>query len=475
MKLSCLPSLSPLSCSHLFLLQPMETKVFTPSSKTIPEKDETVAEQKSVNHNNASQASPQLSFASASKPEETAQPKQPTMSAILSGSIKRTPPATPGQALLQQIQQQQSNAQQNSNLNQYNLSQYSKQATESIKSLVGLSPNIISNDLISSNEHSLDSNLSQVQKQQQQPTVQTNQQNRLKVQNQRSKIPESAVEMPSNDPISNLSVHFGSLEFGTNFSIGGANDSNLFDSVAQNASSKQQQQDTKNLNLLSNDNSANANASYRSANANQQANKSMLQTSVFTQSLNEPNLNSDHRNDKQLNANYSANKQQHMERKNEYMNMSSYKQSYTNDNAYSSAYQSSAPVAPNVGYYSSASQVTPFGNSGPASQSLMAGNAYNATYNNASGNSANTQNVSKIRDMDNSVSQQQVAANSVTASNKPYDAASSVGTSLSLMANSTVTTNVLKNTLSASMFIVIFLFLTTLILTGILISRQRSS
>src|SRR5699024_10458518 len=116
----------------------------------------------------------------------------------------------------------------------------------------------------------------------------------------------------------------------------------------------------------------------------------------------------------------------------------SYKQSYTNDNVYSSAYQS-APIAPNVGYYSSASQVTPFGNSGPVSQSLMAGNAYNSTYNNASGNSANTQNVSKIRDIDNSVSQQQAAASSATASNKPYDAAPSVGTSLSLMSNSTVT------------------------------------
>ena len=434
----------------------METKVFTPSTKTISEKDELIAEQnKSVNHN-TSQASPQLSFVTSNKGEESAQPQQPTMSAILSGSVKRPTPATAGQALLQQIQQQSSAPQ---NLNQYNLSQYSKQATESIKSLVGLSSgNIISNELISSNDHQqshqLENNSTHVPKQPIQ-SLNQQQQSRLKVQNQRSsKIPETAVEMPSNDPISNLSVHFGSLEFGTNsFSIG-ANDSNLFDSVTQNTNSKQE---GKNMPLLSSNNDTTSNSNYRSSNSNvvTQANKSILQSSVLSQGLNDSILTADHRNDKPLNSNvYSSNKQQ-MERKNDYMSNMAYKQSYaSNENAYSSAYQASVPAS-NVGYYSNTNQ--PFGNSGPASQSLMASNAYGSTYNsnNVSANATNnSQHVSKIRDIDNSVSQQQVIASSASASNKPYDA-SGVGTgSLSLMSNSTVTTNVLKNTLSASMFTV---------------------
>ena len=410
----------------------METKVFTPSTKPIAEKEESIVDQnKSINHN-TSQNNSQLSFISPKNNETT----PPTMSAILSGNIKRSSAATPGQALLQQIQQ--SSTSQNPNLNQYSLSQYSKQATESIKSLVGLSSNIIHNDLITPNDH-LDNNLTQVSKQ----PSQAQNQNRLKVQNNsRSKIPESAVEMPSNDPISNLSINFGSLEFGANnFTLGNSNDQSLFDSVNQNV--KQE----KNLSLLSSDAATGSN--FRAPNSSvNQSNKSMLQGSVLPQALNDSILNSDHRNEKSLSVNnYNTNKQQLDRTKNDlcYVNMT-YKQSYpSNDNSYSSTYPTSIPS--NVGYYSNVNQITPFGNAGPVSQSLMATNPYNSSYNNAS-IASNTQNVAKIRDIDNSVAQQQVSS-SASATSKPYDT-QSVGTTLSLMSNSTVTTNVLKNTLSAS-------------------------
>ncbi|KAJ6219150.1 hypothetical protein RDWZM_004962 [Blomia tropicalis] len=418
---------------------PMETKVFTPSTKTIPEKDETIDQNKSINHNNS-----QLPFIQPNKNEENA---PPTMSAILSGNLKRQS-ANAGQALLQQIQQ--SSAPQNSNLNQYSLSQYSKQATESIKSLVGLSSNnIISNDLIPSNEHSLDNNLPQVSKTQTQVPNQHNRRPNVPNSQRASKIPESAVEMPSSDPISNLSVHFGSLEFGSNsFSIGSNDTTNLFDTVGANTNVKP---DGKNISLLSSNTDSNnsSNANFRSANTNaNQANKSMLQGTVLPhQSLNDTILSGDHRNDKSLNANsYSASKQQ-MDRKNDYISNVAYKASYgtNNENAYSSAYPASLPS--NL-YYSNTNQMTAFGNAGPGSQSLMANHGYNSTYN-ASVNMANSQNVSKIRDIDNNV-QQQVSVSSVSSTSKPYDASTTVGSSLSLMSNSTVTTNVLKNTLSAS-------------------------
>lgn len=400
----------------------METKVFTPSTKVMPEKDEVLSEpNKALNHNTSTASMPTYM---SNKNEGNS---QPTMSAILTGNIKRTSPATAGQALLQQIQQQ-SSASQNSNLNQYSLSQYSKQATESIKSLVGLSSNnIISGDMMSSNEHSLDNNLSQASKQ----SSQTSNQNRMKVQNTRtSKIPDSAVEMPSNDPIKNLELHFGSLEFGNNsFPLSSA-DSNIFDAVNQNSSKKVD----KSI-LPQSNNSTSSNSNFRTANSNNaNNNKPILQNPVIPQSLNDSLLNADHRNEKSLNSNHYNPGKPTLDRKtNDYM---SYKPYSGNDNSYS-AY----PSTTNVAYYSNTNQAIPFGMStSVVTQSLIGNNVYSSTYN------ANN----KIRDMDNSV--QQVAISSVSAS-KPYDATTTVGASLSLMSNSTVTTNVLKNTLSASKFI----------------------
>lgn len=388
----------------------METKVFTPSSKVIPEKEET----------HSAQNAAAISYLS-NKNEPANQ--QPTMSAILSGNLNKQRPSasTPGQALLQQIQQQSSTSQ-NSNLNQYALNQYSKQATESIKSLVGLSSNnmIAAGDMIGSSEHGLENNLATKQ------SPQLSSQNRIKVPNRNTKIPDSAVEMPSNDPIKNLALHFGSLEFGNNsFPISGA-DSNLFDSVSHTTGKKV---DNKTL-LPSSSDASNANSNFRTGNSSN-AGKPILQNPVLTQSLNESILNADHR-DKNLNQNHYNSKAGLDRKSNDYM---SYK-------GYAAAADNSYSAYPSTGYYTNANQA--FGNS-TASQSLMANNVYNANYNN-----------SKMRDMDSSVQQQVAAAAAVSSgsssSSKPYDAATTVGAPLSLMSNSTVTTNALKNSMSAGMF-----------------------
>lgn len=390
----------------------METKVFTPSNKVIPEKDELKDQSKTINHNSHDS---QVYLSSVNKTEDAS---QPTMSSIISNNMKRPPPASAGQALLQQIQQ--SNVSQNS-INQYNLSQYSKQATESIKSLVGMT----SNNMITS-EHSLET----LSKASQPPNA-----NRMKVQNMTTKITESAVEMPSSDPISKLTVHFGSLDFGSNNFPMASNDANIFDSVNQSATKKSE----KNLPLISNNTNA-SETNYRTSNATANSNKNILQGQVLPHSLNDSILNNDHRTDKSLNhSSYNPNKP--LERKQDYISMN-YKSTYpqTTENVYSSGYQPSS-IAANIGYYSNANQV-PFANANAVNQNLIPNNAYSSMYNNT-----NTQKV--IRDMDNSVQTPQVNVSSAAA-NKSYDTSS-----LSLMSSSTSTTNVIKNTLPSSMILFI--------------------
>lgn len=379
----------------------METKVFTPSTKVIPEKDE-IKEQtsKSSNHINVEENS------------------QPTISSIISSNIKKSPSA--GQAFIQRIQQQS----QNSNLNQYNMQFNSKHATESIKSLVGLSKNnMISND------HSLD-NLSK--------TSQPTNQNRIKNQTMASKIPESAVEMPSNDGISNLSIHFGSIELGSNNFPLSSNDTSLFDSVGQSIAKKA---DNKNLSLLST-NSSTTETNYRTGdNSGNVTNKNLLQHQVLPSTLNDSILNNDHRSDKPTLSSSSYNASKPLERKSDYMGMSHSQYNKTNyqqqtENVYSSNYQQPQQQQPstNVNYYTGQThQQVAFG----ASQILP-----NNTYSNAYNASSVQKN---LRDMDQSCVTGQVNSSS-TVSTKSYDTSSNTGTSLSLMSSSTSTTNAIKNT-----------------------------
>lgn len=545
--------------NDFFLSQPMETKVFTPSTKTIPEKDETMVEkvpQQSHNHHhNNANASQQLSFISGKPNEnESAPPAAPTMSAILSASLNKArqqqQPSQPqqqqsaGQAFLQQIQQNQPQLQQqqqqpqtqpqvaqsvsqrgqpNSSLannhNQqqqqptYHLSQYQKDATASIKSMVGLGgggaqAGISSNDLISAaSNDGHHGSLAHVVGKQNQQQQQHQQQNRLQKvgQNQApsratNKIPESAVEMPSasNDPISGLSVHFGSLEFGsTNFGLGGnagADTSGLFDTSALPAGqsvatskSHQQQEASKGLGLLSGDASgagygrSAAPVSSQQQQAKQQA--SMLQSStVFAQSLNEPTVanssavesshhHANNRADKvPLNSsNYSSGnkvQQQHQQQqqnqhqqaqhqqKNDYLvnsMTSGYKQQVGNDvySSFTSAYGQVGSTGASQ-YYQPSQQV--FGNQ---SLNMYSGSAYGSVQQQGPS-------VKSGRELDASSLGLGQSANSAASSNK-YDGSSSVGSLGGLMnnssvggnnsSNSTVTTNVLKNTLSASMFL----------------------
>ena len=552
----------------------METKVFTPSTKTIAEKDEPAAP---LNHHNTSAS--QLSFIAKSNAEDSGNataasvPQQPpTMSSVISASLNKARQTqlqqSAGQALLQQIQQNQPSQQQqpaqqgqvqapssvqsapqqqqrqqlsNSNLNNhqqqqsqqqppqqqqqptYHLSQYQKDATASIKSMVGLGGSGgAGNELISSAVAG--DSLAHVVKQQHHHQQQHHQQQQnrpgqlQKVQNsaRTSKIPESAVEMPSasNDPIANLSVHFGSLEFGSNnFSLGGtgggvADSSSIFDtsSLAPQVStqsgvgvSKQQQhqqeakQSAPGLSLLgSGDNSTNTsvgtgyggrnNAASQQANKQQQQQSSLLQSStVFAQTLNEPSASSvnDHHhnrgNDKQsalgTSSSYSANKnqlqQQQQQQKNDYLNsLNSYKQQQqqqVNNDVYSSfataygAQMGGAGSNATSGYYQHSQ---PFGSQ--SLQNMYGANSYNSVQ------QQQQQPLSGAKggrgDLDSSSSGGLTLGQQSNAGNKSnvYDgSASSVSASLGLMnnsgnnsnntSNSTATTNVLKNTLSASM------------------------
>ncbi|KPM08179.1 ubiquitin-associated 2-like protein [Sarcoptes scabiei] len=442
---------------------PMETKVFTPSTKVIAEKNELKeSPMKTLNQNsNESQVYVSATAHANNKTNEEKSNQSQAINSMISNINKRNVPTpTPGQALLQQIQQSNSQQQPNSNIQQYTLSQYSKQATESIKSLVGMT-----STAMLSQEHPID-NSSKAQ--------QPNNQNRIKVQNSPAKITDSAVEMPSSDSISNLTLHFGSLDFGSNNFAMNSNDSSLFDQVGRSTVVKKPE--NKSMPLLSTNPQASDQTNYRGSQANQQPGKSILPGQVLQHSLNNSILNNDHRNDKALNSNsYSAPKPS-VERKNDYISSMSYKSSSSMyptvgvENVYSvyqqQQQQQPSNMATNLGYYSTNTNL-PFGNANlNVNQALIANSAaYNASYNNSVSTSNNTVNSNQkvIRDIDgnlnsNSVSSQQIN-NNTNVSNKAYEQSSipnipggnnGTGVSLSLMSNSTSTTNAIKNTLSSS-------------------------
>ncbi|KAI1283156.1 Ubiquitin-associated protein 2 [Halotydeus destructor] len=195
----------------------METKVFTPSSAKI---DENLA---------TKVAAPRMDMASLLKQNSASdskqQPPQPlNFSSVLAGSNR------PGRDLLQSLQQpqqappvvapqqqQQSSSVVPNQAGQYtqsytNQSFVNKQAADSIKNLVGISTAGYSNAAA----------LGQSQGRQDKAADQSKAQTRYGQQQQRKpgRIPESAVEMPTSDSISSLGVQFGALDFG--------NDANVF-------------------------------------------------------------------------------------------------------------------------------------------------------------------------------------------------------------------------------------------------------
>lgn len=215
----------------------METKVFTPSTKAMSKKDE-------INELVSNTVSPTqgISFNSllGKQTTETSNQSDPqSMSSIL-GSTSNT---SAGVALLQQLQQQAASSQA-SQVNKFSLSQYTKQATENIKSLVGIPTTTFSStnaSIISTTN--LDNQVSNLSSRSQLQTSNDNQAANLanskpqRLSGKRpTKIPESAVEMPTNDSISSLNVQFGALPFDL-----GPETSNVFQDVVNHVTSKSNQ------------------------------------------------------------------------------------------------------------------------------------------------------------------------------------------------------------------------------------------
>lgn len=211
----------------------METKVFTPSTKAVEEKESV---------SDITSSAPQgLNFSSLlgkQTSDTSSQHGQPITSILGSNVPRSTTASSAGAVLLQQLQQGVSSA---SQISKFSLSQYGKQATENIKSLVGIPPtsyssnnqNIISTD-------TLESHVSDLSSRQMENQNEANQQGNLnlsksqppRLQKMRSKIPESPVEMPSNDSISALNVQFGALPFDL-----GSENSNAFHDIVNHVKS----------------------------------------------------------------------------------------------------------------------------------------------------------------------------------------------------------------------------------------------
>ncbi|RWS15739.1 ubiquitin-associated 2-like protein [Dinothrombium tinctorium] len=229
----------------------METKVFTPSSKALSEKDELAEIGSSVTGGTSAQNISGLTALLQQKSGTESSSQQGISSIIGNNAARNSNTTSPGAALLQQLQQQSASSQP-SQMNHYTLSQYSKQATESIKSLVGIpsssSYSTSSSGLLSSgsNLDNQGSNITQVRTQQPQTATEQHVSGLVstkpatRMSNKRStKIPESAVEMPSNDSISSLNVQFGALEFGTDTSFSlSAETSNAFHEAVNHVTAK---------------------------------------------------------------------------------------------------------------------------------------------------------------------------------------------------------------------------------------------
>lgn len=407
-------------------LQHMETKVFTASTK-ICEKEE-MGVRESMSSKLTSQASNLSQFMAKSGVESS----QPSMSSLLSANISRNPNVTnvAGQTLLHQIQQ--SSAGQTPSLNQYSLS-YNKEATESIKSLVGLTSSATFNsnnsDLLSTNEQDLDS-LTNAQ-----TSSLSHKGSRLKT-SRTSKIPESAVEMPSNDTITALGVHFGTLEFGSEsnqFSLGD-NSSVFQDAVNHVTKAKKPETNSLSTGSMLSQNSDNT---YRpsTTNMNDSTNKVVSSAIIQNSVLGHQSLTSDSLLDRNSKSSvgFAQKVLDRNSKSNEYSAQQSvgasdmtYKSTYPSETNYNSNNYSTA--ANSAGYPYSSNQ-SGYGNQGVTN--------YSTNFSGTTIGNHSTGSNQKLRDIDHN------------SQHKSYDVSNTVG-SLGLMSNSTVTTNVLKNTLTAS-------------------------
>lgn len=275
--------------------QPMATKVFTPSTKVISEKDETNTINKStMNEQQLQRGGMVYNNASGGmvvgKSQSNDQQQPPTMSSIIASTnnMQKQQPrqqqpqsqhqTSAGQAFIQHVSQ-------NSNLNQYTYSsQFSKQATESIKSLVGMPSAAVGTTSSAADNAAAvaQSNAAAAARTLAAATA------KVPANVQMSKmVQDTAVEMPSNDPIANLSVHFGSLEFGssTGFPLG-ATDGSMFDTTTGGKKTIDTTKQSMSSLLPTAATDPNGSASnYRSSNSNQSANKMSGATGTAGQTL----------------------------------------------------------------------------------------------------------------------------------------------------------------------------------------------
>lgn len=412
--------------------------MFTPSTK-ISEKDEMIENISS----NLTSSQPSNLSQFIGKPSVDSSP--PTMSSIMSANISR-PPNVAGQTLLQHIQQ--SSSAQTSNLNQYSLSQYTKQATESIKSLVGLTSSSTYNstnaDLLSSNDRDLENSLSGSQ-----TASLSNKSSRMKV-SRSSKIPESAVEMPSNDSIAALGVHFGTLEFGSDnsqFSLGNDSSSVFQDAVSHVTKAKKSEPNSLQTSSML---AQTTDASYRpptNSNINDGTNKAVSSSMIQNSVLGHQSLTSDSLLDRNSKSSVGPYGQKVLDRSNKTADYSSVSPQQTVNvsditSTYKTTTYSSDPTYNSVANYSTSTTGSyPYSSSSQTGYGNQVGN-YSSNFSGSAINNHSNSSGQKLRDIDTNSQQKQYDVSNAIVTN-------SVG-SLGLISNSTVTTNVLKNTLPAS-------------------------
>ncbi|RWS31913.1 ubiquitin-associated 2-like protein [Leptotrombidium deliense] len=435
----------------------METKVFT-SSKSLPEKDELPDIGKTSIKGSSSQ---NIALSALLQKNNNEVDSQQNISSIMgSNSMNQTTPA--GTALLQQLQQQQpQSVSQTSQMNPYGLSQYSKQATESIKSLVGIPSSSTystsANSGLLSSGSSLDNqgnNINQVRAQQVQPSdhgLVSSKPQRLT--NKRStKIPESAVEMPTNDSISSLNVQFGALEFGTDNYTLGADTSNAFHDAVNHVTTKSGKGVTGSASAAASLNTSLLDNAYRNtSNASESTTKAAASTDILQSSV----LGNQSMSETVLDRNKQSNAP------------SSYGPKVLDSTQHkSSLYQSvsNQPQTTNVsdmsGYKNTSYTQPDASNMYGTGVNYGSGNAYiYPSTTNQAGYSAVNNYSSNFSTGTTTVPtggpQQKVGLKELDSTNtQRYDAMQNVvaagAASLGLVSNSTVTTNVLKNSLTAT-------------------------
>lgn len=461
----------------------METKVFTPSTKALTEKEDIGGDLPSNPITNSTNQG--LNFGSLLGKQSNDSPNQPSqqsMSSILGSNVPRSSAtnSSAGAALLQQLQQQAVSSQASPQINKFSLSQYTKQATENIKSLVGIPTTTYnSNNANIMNSDSLDNQVSDLSQRQLEVAVDNSSGSlssakppRLTVKRS-SKIPESAVEMPSNDSISALNVQFGAMPFDL-----GPEANNAFHDAVNHVKSKTNQvkpapgpTSVPGANSLGSSgllNQAVSDNAFRAANNNQNtgsgnvkssagtASDLVLQNSVLGHQTIAAEMGLDR--NKAASANYGTKVLDGNHNKNIYQSGPSQVQtsSKTSTGDMSSYKNTSYPQADPTSAYGANINYGASTTSTPYYSTNQTPGAYSSAT-----NYSNFQPVSAATSHVNVSGQKTGGIKDLDASNTQhkhnYDLTQGVpnvapGGSLGLVSNSTVTTNVLKNSLTASKY-----------------------